>query len=64
MIKDGVIKENEFVKINNTDDMEAFFLKMAEWKGKKASSTPEHLRDVRGRITRAYDQIRTTTAPR
>lgn len=61
MVKDGVIKETEFVKINNNDDMEKFLLKLVEWPAKNGSSTPEQIQDARDRITKAYDQIRTGT---
>ncbi|MBI3442645.1 MAG: hypothetical protein HY007_02675 [Candidatus Sungbacteria bacterium] len=58
MVQEGVIKDTEFIKINNNRDMEQFLLKLVEWKGKQASSTPAQMQDSRDRITKAYDQIR------
>lgn len=58
MVRDGAIKSYEFARISNNSDMEAFLLRLVEWRGKQASSTPAQIQDARDRITRAYDQIK------
>lgn len=58
MVKDGAIKSYEFARINNNSDMEAFLLKLVEWKGKQASSTPAQIQDARDRIIKAYGHLR------
>jgi len=58
MVKEGVIKNTEFVKINNNTDMERFLLKLVEWQAQKASSTPEQIQDALDRIRKAYARIK------
>lgn len=64
MVKEGVIKDTEFVKINNNNDMEQFLLQLVEWKGKQASSTPAQMQDSRNRIIKAYDRIQASRTGR
>lgn len=58
MVQEGVIGSNEFTRIKNNADMEAFMFKLVEWQARKASSTEEQVQDALDRIRKAYNQIR------
>lgn len=58
MIKEGVIKADEFMKINNNTDMEQFLLKMVAWKAKGAGATNEQIQGSLASISNAYSRLR------
>ncbi|MBI3630884.1 MAG: hypothetical protein HY221_00925 [Candidatus Sungbacteria bacterium] len=58
MIASGTILSTEFSEIKNNDDIEAFLLKMIEWKGIQVGASSADIAASQGRIRAAYDRLK------